>query len=152
MDAPERYGWMRMIEILKSPDYTNCINIKGLTKLTEKTYEDLITCADINEIEASMQFEPRFYIAMREDVELYTRFSEELEHGWNDPVKLMYVLMLRQMVKDKKIPAIKTIRKIWSIGLKDSKEFCEKYMYGETKQILQIELDTILEEYPEYEI
>ncbi len=151
IDDLERYAWLRMQLILQNPGYNVCIQEQGLSYLTYQTYEDLWVYAQANSIQPSVAFESAWYSSMRNNVELYTRFGEELDLDWINPNKTKYIKLLRCMSENKKIHAIKTMRQIWSIGLKDSKYYCDDVMdKPETLNKLRNELKALSETHPEY--
>lgn len=153
IDEPGRYAWMNMQTILQNPGYNSCIQNRGLTHLTYKTFEDLVIYAHKHSIQPSVAFEASWYSAMRNNVELYTRFGAELDLDWNNPNKALYIKMLRFMTNNRKINAIKTMRQIWSIGLKDSKHYCDKHMdKPEDSAEVERELEILSETNPEYAI
>ena len=153
MYEPGRYAWMRMQLILQNPGYNTCIREKGLSCLSYETYEDLRAFALASKIGASIEFEPAWYASLKHNPELATRFGEALNLDWKNPNKLLYVEMLRFMSIGLKIQAIKTMRKIWDIGLKNSKHFCDEWMDTPeaTAEVLR-ELEILSETNPEYAI
>jgi len=153
MPEPGRYAWMRMQLILQIPGYNTCIKEKGLSQLTYQTYEDLRAYALENKIGASIEFERAWYASLDLNPELATRFGEALNLDWQNPNKMLYVKMLRFITSNRKINAIKTMRQIWNIGLKDSKYFCDDLMdLPEANEEVKRELELLAETNPEYVI
>ena len=153
MPEPGRYAWMRMQLILQNPGYNTCIREKGLSQLTYETYEALRAFALANKIGASIEFEQVFYDVMKNNPELAIRYGEALNRDWHNPNKTLYVKMLRNMVSNKKINTIKIMRQMWSIGLKDSKQFCDILMdTPKATEEVKRELEILSETNPEYVI
>jgi len=153
MTEPGRYAWVKMQLILQISEYNMCISEKGLSYLTYKTFKDLRAHALKHNIGPSIEFERDWYASMKINKELSTRFGEALNLDWNNPNKTLYVKFLRFLTVKEKIKAIKTMRRMWDTGLKNSKLFCDSHMDdpADVEEVL-LELEIIAETNPEYVI